>query len=133
VDSWIVGLLACAALLLCLVLLLLALAELEHNRQIVEAQTERYGLLACVDPAARQALVAAARGLLDHDRQIDALNQRLALAGSDVDLLDGGMPDPSRGSSYHDLMAGQDQFDQANAERAQLRRRYAVQHPITAR
>lgn len=112
----------------------IALAELEQNRRIVEAETGRYGLNACVDPAARQALTAAARDLLEHDRQIDTLQQRLTLVRSDVDLPDGGVPDPNRmSSSYHDLGALQDQLTQASQQREDLRKRYAVQHPILLR
>jgi hypothetical protein len=112
----------------------IALAELEHNRKIVEAETERYGLNACVDPAARQALTSAARDLIEHDHHIGALQQRITQARSDVDMPDGGVPDPSRmSSSYHDIGPLQDQLNQANEQREQLRKRYAVQHPILLR
>jgi hypothetical protein len=112
----------------------IALTELEHNRRIVEAETQRYGLNACVDPAARQALTTAARDLLDHDRQIETLQRRLTQIRSDVDMPDGGVPDPSRmSSSYHDLGPAQDQLNQASQQREELRERYAVQHPVLLR
>nr|WP_157528665.1 hypothetical protein [Kibdelosporangium sp. MJ126-NF4]CEL19825.1 hypothetical protein [Kibdelosporangium sp. MJ126-NF4] len=112
----------------------ITLAELRHNRTIAEAELRRYGLDACVDPAARHALVAAARDLVDRDRQIDALRERLTQIRSDVDLPDGGLPDPARmSSSYHDLGPAQERLDQASREREELRKRYAVQHPILLR
>ena len=109
----------------------IALTQLEDNRKIVDAEVQRYGLNACVDPAARQALVAAAQDLVAHDHQLDELHHQMDLARSDVDLPSGGVPDPSRmSSSYHDMMALQERYDQASAEREQLRGRYAMQHPI---
>ncbi|ONI92277.1 hypothetical protein ALI22I_04870 [Saccharothrix sp. ALI-22-I] len=112
----------------------IALTELEHNRRIVEAETHRYGLDACIDPSARQALVTAAQDLLAHDQRIDELQQRLGLARSDVDMPSGGPPDPARmSSSYHDMTALQQQVEQAGAEREERRRRYALQHPILLR
>jgi hypothetical protein len=112
----------------------IALTELESNRAIAEAEIHRYGLDACVDPAARQALRAAAADLLARDRRIGELQNRLQQARSGVEAPSGGVPDPGQaGSSQYDVNRLTEELERAGREREVARDRHALQHPILLR
>jgi hypothetical protein len=109
----------------------IVLTELARNKRIVEEESTRYGLDACVDPAARQSLVAAARDLVGRDDRLGELDREIARLRLAVDLPSGGVPDPRTvGSSYRDLMARQAERERLAAGRQDAYHGYVVAHPI---
>jgi hypothetical protein len=109
----------------------LMLTELAQNRRIVDDELHRYGLDMCVDPTARQSLIAAARDLVDRDERLDERDRVIAGLRLAVDLPDAGVPDPAQlGSSYRDLVVRQQDRSRAAEERHRAYQGYVVAHPI---
>lgn len=108
-----------------------ATTELRQNRRIVEQETNRYGLDMCIDPAARNALVAAARDLVGRDDRIAWLNRRIAEVRLSVEV-PGGVPE-SAAPAYRELATLQDELKAAGPQRDQVYRQYALAHPVLLR
>jgi hypothetical protein len=107
------------------------LTELAQNKRIVEDETHRYGLDMCVDPAARESLIAAARDLVGRDNRLAELDREISGLRLAVDLPDAGPLDPAQlGSSYRDLVARQQEHARAAEERQTAYQGYVVAHPI---
>ena len=110
---------------------LVAKTELDQNQQIVDREATRYGVNASIDPAARNALRAAARDLVSRQAHIGDLEKRLDDANQ---RLHGGAPVPSQTPpSDPEVDRLQRELDTANAEREQQRKMYGLQHPILLR
>jgi len=113
---------------------LIAKAELDQNKEIVEQEAQRYGLNMCVDPSARQGLVTSAQDLRNRERQIQQLEQQIQMIRSTVDLPSAGVPDPSQmNSSYYDYLRIpqiQEEISRLIREREQQHQIYVLQYPV---
>jgi hypothetical protein len=110
----------------------IALTELRQNRKIVEKEVNRYGLDMCIDPAARNALLAAARDLVGRDDRIGWLNRRIAELRANVEV-PGGADPVAPASVYRELATLQDELRAAGPQRDQVYRQYALAHPVLFR
>ena len=112
----------------------IAIAELDNNKRLIEAETRRYGLEMCVDPAERQALRRAAQDLHSFDARLAELQQQLDTARSGVDQPSAGVPDPeTMSSSAYDVHHLTQRMSALSAQREERRQAAALAHPILGR
>jgi|GEM_PF-6285902 len=109
----------------------IAQTELKINKRIVEKEINRYGLDMCVDPAAQQSLIAAARDLVRRDKRIEDLGREVDRLRPAANLPYTGPPDPAQvSSSYPDLLKVQAEQQRETSERQATYQAYSLAHPI---
>lgn len=110
----------------------IAKAELDKNKAIVEEEANRYGYQVCVDDAAKQGLINAARDLVNRRAAIAEMEMRL----SDLSrhLPSAGTPSPENmGSNYHDYVRYPQRIAEDRRELQRLQSVYLLRYPIMAR